>query len=114
MRLAVIEAQYQANRQQTKRRILQKQEEWSKRHDANLEEIRKKAFEMSDASISSAENIVFVELVFNLASASNWDSASTRTSVFDWNDVKNKFWKAPSNIFAISNVAMNTALKTSN
>ena len=51
----------------------------------------KKAFEMSDASISSAENIVFVELVFNLASASNWDSASTRTSVFDWNDVKNKF-----------------------
>lgn len=53
MRLATIEAQFQANKQQARRKILQKQEEWSKRHELNLEEIRKKAFEMSVLRFSS-------------------------------------------------------------
>jgi hypothetical protein len=56
MRLAIIEAQFQANRQQAKKRIMQKQEEWSKRHESNLEEIRKKAFEMSILRFSTEEN----------------------------------------------------------
>jgi hypothetical protein len=47
MRLAIMEAQFQANKQQVKKRIMQKQEESSKRHELNLEEIRKKALEMS-------------------------------------------------------------------
>lgn len=53
MRLATMEAQFQANKQQARRRIMQKQEEWSKRHELNLEEIRKKAFEMSILRFSS-------------------------------------------------------------
>lgn len=47
MRLATMEAQFQASKQQARRKIIQKQEEWCKRHELNLEEIRKKAFEMS-------------------------------------------------------------------
>jgi hypothetical protein len=46
-RLATLEAQLQANKEEVKKRILQKHVEWSKRHESNLEEIRKKAFEMS-------------------------------------------------------------------
>ena len=46
-RLAALEAQFKAKKEEEKKRILQKQEEWSKRHESNLEEIRKKAFEMS-------------------------------------------------------------------
>jgi hypothetical protein len=56
MRLAIMEAQFQANKQQVKRRIMQKQEEWSKRHEFNLEEIRKKAFEMSVLRFSSEDH----------------------------------------------------------
>lgn len=56
MRLAIIEAQFQANRQQAKKRMMQKQEEWSKRHESNLEEIRKKAFEMSILRFSTEDN----------------------------------------------------------
>jgi hypothetical protein len=56
MRLAIMEAQFQANKQQVKRRIMQKQEEWSKRHEFNLEEIRKKAFEMSILRFSSEDH----------------------------------------------------------
>ena len=46
-RLAALDAQFKAKKEEEKKRILQKQEEWSKRHESNLEEIRKKAFEMS-------------------------------------------------------------------
>jgi hypothetical protein len=46
-RLAALEAQFKAKKEEEKKRILQKQEEWSKRHESNLEEIRKKAFDMS-------------------------------------------------------------------
>jgi hypothetical protein len=56
MRLAIMEAQFQANKQQVKKRIMQKQEEWSKRHEFNLEEIRKKAFEMSVLRFSSEDH----------------------------------------------------------
>ncbi|CAF0765123.1 unnamed protein product, partial [Brachionus calyciflorus] len=56
MRLAIKEAQFQANKQQAKKRILQKQEEWSKRHELNLEEIRKKAIEMSILHFSSEDH----------------------------------------------------------
>ncbi len=56
MRLAIIEAQFQANKQEVKKRIIQKQEEWSKRHESNLEEIRKKAFEMSILHFSTEDN----------------------------------------------------------
>ena len=56
MRLAIMEAQFQANRQQQRRRIMQRQEEWSRRHELNLEEIRKKAFEMSVLRFSSEEH----------------------------------------------------------
>ena len=52
----IINFQFQANRQQAKKRILQKQEEWSKRHESNLEEIRKKAFEMSVLRFSTEDN----------------------------------------------------------
>lgn len=55
MRLAFIEAQFQANKQEVKKRIIQKQEEWSKRHESNLEEIRKKAFEMSILHFSTED-----------------------------------------------------------
>lgn len=47
-RLAALEAQFKAKKEEEKKRILQKQEEWSKRHESNLEEIRKKASEMSN------------------------------------------------------------------
>lgn len=57
-RLATMEAQFQANKQQVRRRIIQKQEEWSKRHELNLEEIRKKAFEMSILRFSSANDML--------------------------------------------------------
>lgn len=53
MRLATMEAQFQASKQQAQRKIIQKQEEWCKRHELNLEEIRKKAFEMSILRFSS-------------------------------------------------------------
>lgn len=56
MRLAIIEAQFQANRQEAKKRIMQKQEEWSKRHESNLEEIRKKAFEMTILRFSTEDH----------------------------------------------------------
>ena len=52
----IINFQFRANRQQAKKRILQKQEEWSKRHESNLEEIRKKAFEMSVLRFSTEDN----------------------------------------------------------
>jgi hypothetical protein len=55
MRLAYIEAQFQANKLEVKKRIIQKHEEWSKRHESNLEEIRKKAFEMSILHFSSED-----------------------------------------------------------
>jgi len=56
IRLANMEAQYQANRQQVRNRIQQKQEEWCRRHESNLEEIRKKAFEMSILRFSSEDH----------------------------------------------------------
>ena len=55
MRLATMEAQFQASKQQAQRKLIQKQEEWCKRHELNLEEIRKKAFEMSVLRFSSEE-----------------------------------------------------------
>lgn len=56
MKLARKEAQFQANKQQVKKRLMQKQEEWGKRHELNLEEIRKKAFEMSIMHFSGEDN----------------------------------------------------------
>ena len=56
LRLATIEAQFQANKQQVRRRIMQKQEEWCKRHESNLDDIRKKAFEMSVLHFSTEDN----------------------------------------------------------
>ena len=58
LKLAFIEAQFQASRQQVRERILQKQEEWSRRHESNLDEIRKKAFEMTIARASAAMDSV--------------------------------------------------------
>jgi len=56
IRLATIEQRFQANKQKVKRRMLMKQEESSKRHESNLEDIRKKAFEMSILHFSTDDN----------------------------------------------------------
>ena len=54
-RLATIEAEYQANKQKVKKNIIKKQEESSKRHESNLEDIRKKALEMSILHFSAED-----------------------------------------------------------
>ncbi len=56
IRLATIEQRFQANKQKVKRRMLLKQEESSKRHESNLEDIRKKALEMSILHFSTDDN----------------------------------------------------------
>lgn len=54
-RLATIEAQFQANKQKVKKLIIKKQEESSKRHESNLDDIRKKALEMSILHFSTED-----------------------------------------------------------
>ncbi len=55
IRLATIEAQFQANKQKMRKEILKKQEESSKRHESQLDEIRRKAFEMSILHFSTED-----------------------------------------------------------
>lgn len=58
IRLATIEAQFQANKQKIRKEILKKQEESTKRHESQLDDIRKKALEMSILHFSTDDSFL--------------------------------------------------------